>query len=101
LDQSKVKMSITQRGNNFDSKEGEKEEEVANMERNKWGMMDLGEGKPTLDDDKHPSKCKCFNFSIFAKFMLALIVLSSIAKKGEIVRKIAPLGHYFVILVIE
>ena len=33
--------------------------------------------------------------------MLALIVLSSITKKGEIVRKMAPLGHCFVILVIE
>ena len=42
-----------------------------------------------------------FKFSILAKFMLALIVLSSITKKGEIVRKIAPLGHCFVILVIE
>ena len=55
----------------------------------------------TLDDVKHPSKCKWFNLSIFAKFMLALIVLSSITKKGEIVRNMAPLGHYFVILVIE
>ena len=33
--------------------------------------------------------------------MLALIVLSSITKKEEMVRKIAPLGHCFVILVIE
>ena len=33
--------------------------------------------------------------------MLALIVLPSITKNGEIVRKIAPLDHYFVILVIE
>jgi len=61
-----------------------------------------------LDDGKHPSKCKYFqlfsigiNLLIFAKFMLALIVLSSITKKGEIVRKMAPLNHYFVILVIE
>ena len=55
----------------------------------------------TLNDGKHPSKCKWFNFSIFAKFMLALIVLSSITKKGEIVRKMATLGYCFVILVIE
>ena len=41
------------------------------------------------------------NLSIFVNFMLALIVLSSITKKGEIVRKMAPLGHCFVILVIE
>ena len=47
--------------------------EVANM-GNKGGMMDLGGGKPTLDGGKHPSKCKWFNLSIFANFMLALIV---------------------------
>jgi hypothetical protein len=29
-----------------------------------------------LDDGKHPSKCKWFNFVNFCKFMLALIVLS-------------------------
>ena len=34
-----------------------------------------------------------FNFSILTKFMLALIVLSSITKNGEIVRKMAPLGY--------
>ena len=54
-----------------------------------------------LDGGKHPSKCKWFNLSIFVKFMLALIMLSSITKKGEIVRNMAPLGHCFVILVIE
>ena len=48
MDQSKVKMSITQRGNNFDSKGGEKEEEVANMGRNKRGMMDLGGGQVNI-----------------------------------------------------
>ena len=41
------------------------------------------------------------NFLILAKFMFALIVLSSITKKGETIRKMAPLGHCFVILVIE
>ena len=41
------------------------------------------------------------NLSIFVKFMLALIVLSSITKNGEIVRKMVPLGHCFVILVID
>ena len=35
-----------------------------------------------MDDGKHPSKCKWFNLSILADFMLALIVLSSITKKG-------------------
>ena len=54
-----------------------------------------------MDDGKYPSKCKWFNFIIFTKFLLALIVLSSITKKGEIVRKMDPLGYCFVILVIE
>ena len=48
------------------------------------------EAKPSLDDGKHPSKCKWFNLSILANFMLALIVLSSITKKGEIVTNMAP-----------
>ena len=48
MDQSKVKMSITQRGNNFDSKGGEKVEEVANIGRNKGGMMDLGGGQVNI-----------------------------------------------------
>ena len=65
------------------------------------GIMDLGEAKSSLDDSKHPSKCKWFNLSIFINFIRVLIVLSSITKKGEIVRKIAPLGHCFVILLIE
>ena len=42
-----------------------------------------------------------YQFVNFCKFILALIVLSSITKKGEIVRKIASLSHCFVILVIE
>ena len=48
MDQSKVKMSITQRENNLDSKEGGKEEEVANMGRNKGGIMDLGGGQVNI-----------------------------------------------------
>ena len=60
-----------------------------------------GEAESTLDDDKHPSKCKWFNLSIFANFMLALIVLSSITKKGEIVTNMAPFMPFRVILVIE
>ena len=70
--------------------------------------MVLGEAKSSLDDGKHPSKCEWFSivfnwyqFVNFCKFMLALIVLSSITKKGEIVRKMASLSHCFVILVIE
>ena len=38
-----------------------------------------------MDGGKHPSKCKWFNLSILSNFMLALIVLSSITKTGEIV----------------
>ena len=58
--------------------------EVANMGKNKGGMMDLGEAKPILDGSKHPSKCKWFNLSLLAKFMFVLIVLSSITKKGRL-----------------
>ena len=36
-----------------------------------------------MDDGKHPSKCKWFNLSILANFMLALIVLSSSPKRGD------------------
>ena len=56
--------------------------------------MVLGEAKSSLDGGKHPSKRKQFsidfywyqvvNLSIFCKFMLALIVLSSITKKGRL-----------------
>ena len=35
-----------------------------------------------MDDGKHPSKCKWFNLTNFVNFILALIVLSSITKKG-------------------
>ena len=75
--------------------------EVGNMGRNKGGMVDLGGPELTMDGGKHLSKRKWFNLLIFTKFMLVLIVLSSITKKGEIVRKMAPLGHCFVILVIK
>ena len=50
-------------------------------------------------------ECKWFDLSIFANFILALIVLSivlsSITKKGEIVMNMAPLMPFRVILVIE
>ena len=45
--------------------------------------MVLGEAKLSLDDSKHPSKCKWFNLSILANFMHALIVLSSITKERD------------------
>ena len=58
------------------------------------------EAKPSLDDGKHPSKSKLFNLSILANSILALIVLSSITKKGEIVTNMAPFMSFRVILVI-
>ena len=64
-----------------------------------------------MDDGKHPSKCKWFqlvsidikrlNLSIFANIMLALIVLSSITKNGEIVTNMTSFMSFRVILVIE
>ena len=62
--------------------------------------MVLGGGKPSLDGRKHPSKCKWLNLSIFANFMLALIVLSSITKKGGDCKEHGPIRPLFVILVI-
>jgi len=44
---------------------------------------------------------KRLNLSIFANIMLALIVLPSITKKGEIVTNMAPFMSFRVILVIE
>ena len=59
-------------------------------------------GRPNhqLNDGKHPSKYKWFNLIIFANFMLALIVLSSITKKEEIVTNMALFMPFRVILVI-
>ena len=62
--------------------------------------MVLGEAKPSLDDGKHPSECKWLNLSILANFMLALIVLSSITKKGEIITNMTLFRPFRVILVI-
>ena len=59
-------------------------------EKKKRKSKFLREFNLTLDGGKHPSKCKWFNLSIFRNFMLALIVLSSITKKGEIVMNMAP-----------
>ena len=63
-----------------------------------------------LDGGKHPSKRKRFsidfnrylvvNFVNFCNSMLALIVLSSITKKGEIVTNMAPFMPFRVILLI-
>ena len=81
--------------------ESSHEGEVARQgEEQKGESWFQGEAKPSLDDGKHPSKCKQFNLTTFANFMLALIVLSSITKKGEIVTNMTPFMPFRVILVI-
>jgi hypothetical protein len=42
-----------------------------------------GRSSSRLDDGNHPSKCKWFIFVNSCKFMFALIMLSSINKKGD------------------
>ena len=79
------------------SHEGEVARQVEEQKGESWFQ---GETKSTLDGGKHPSKFKWFNLSNFANFMLALIVLSSITKKGEIVTNMAPFMPFRVILVI-
>ena len=83
---------IFQRGRHAGWIKSTYERRVANRGRNKGG---------SLDDGKHPSKCKWLNLSILTNFILALIVLSSITKKGEIVMNMAPFMLFRVILVIE
>ena len=105
MDQSKVKMNIFSRGSNFDSKGEEKKKKLGETKG------DNGfKGRPShhwmmVSIQASVSGFQLFsigiNLSIFVNFMLALIVLSSITKKGEIIRKMASLSHYFVILVIE
>ena len=51
-----------------------------------------------MDVGKHPSKCKRFqlgfNFIFLQFILLALVVLSSITKKGEIVAKMASIAIF-------
>ena len=104
MNQSKVQMNIFSRRSNFDSKGEEKKKKLGETK----GIMDLGgpsHHSMMVSIQASVSSFQLFsigiNLSIFCKFMLALIVLSSITKKGEIVRKMAPLSHCFVILVID
>ena len=69
------------------SHEGEIARQGEEQKEESWFQ---GEAKTSLDDGKHPSKCEWFNLTTFANFMLALIMLSSITKKGEIVTNMAP-----------
>ena len=105
MDQSKVQMNIFSKGSNFDSKGEEKKKKLGETKGDN-GLK----GRPShhwmmVSIQASVSGFQLFsigiNLSIFANFMLTLIVLSSITKKGEIVRKMAPLGHCFMILVIE
>ena len=58
MDQSKVDVDQVQVSSKGGEIKSTKEEGVVNKGRNKGGVMDLGEAKSTLDDGKHPSKCK-------------------------------------------
>ena len=110
MDQSKVysqqrgrdvpkKEKYIPKGENADWIKSTYERRVANRGRNK-GDHGFRGGQPSLDDGKHPSKCKWFNLSILANFMLALIVLSSITKKRGIVTNMSLFMPFRVILVI-
>ena len=99
-------MSIFPRGRNFDSKGREKEEEKKGETKGNNGFR----GRPShhwmmvsiqVSVNGFQIVFNWYQFVNFYKFMLALIVLSSITKKGEIVRKMTSLSHCFVILVIE
>ena len=105
MDQSKVQMNISSRGSNFDSQGEEKNKKLGETKGDNgfrgrpshhWMMVSI---------QTSVSGFQLFsigiNLSIFVNFMLALIVLSSITKKEEILRKMASLSHCFVILVIE
>jgi hypothetical protein len=60
--------------------------------RPKEEKIKKGEGwsRGSLDDGKHPSKCKWLWFCQFLQTYAALLVLSQITKKGEIVANMAP-----------
>ena len=105
MNQSKVQMNIFSRGSNFDSKGEEKKKKLGETKGDNgfrgrpshhWMMVSI---------QASVSGFQLFsigiNLSIFCKFMLALIVLSSITNKREIVRKMTSLSQCFVILVIE
>ena len=65
--------------------ESSHEGEVARQgEEQKGESWFQGEAKPSMDSGNHPSKCKWFDLEILANFMFALIVLSSITKKGRL-----------------
>jgi hypothetical protein len=90
-------MNIFSRGSNFDSKREEKKKKLGETKGDNgfrgrpshhWMMVSIQASVIGFQLFSIG-----INLSIFINFMLALIVLSSITKKGEIVRKMAPLGY--------
>ena len=81
-------MSITQRGSNFDSKRGEKKKKLGETKGDNgfrerpshhWMMVSI-----QISVSGFQLFSIGINLSIFVNFMLALIVLSSITKKGRL-----------------
>ena len=96
-----IKLShIPDKGGEIPSESSHEGEVTRQEEEQKGESWFQGEAKPSLDGGKHPSECKWLNLSNFVNFMLALIVLSSITKKGEIVKNMAPFIPFRVILMI-
>ena len=97
MDQSKVQMNIFSEGSNFDSKGEEKKKKLGETKGDNgfrgrpshhWMMVSIQASVISFQLFSIG-----INLLIFANFMFALIVLSSITKKEEIVRKMVPLGH--------
>ena len=85
-----MKISISQRGNNLDSKGGEKEKKSSKYGEKQRGI-DGFKGRPSqhwmIVSIQASVSGSIYHF--FVNFMIALIVLSSINKKGEIVTNMA------------
>ena len=90
-------MNIFSKGSNFDSKGEEKKKKLGETKGDNgcrgrpshhWMMVSIQASVIGFQ-----LFSISINLSIFVNFMLALIVLSSITKNGEIVRKMAPLGY--------
>ena len=97
-------MNIFSRGSNFDSKKGEKKKKKRETKGNNgfrgrpshhWMMVSI-----QVSVNGFQIVFNWYQFVKFCKFILALIVLSSITKKGEIVMNMAPFRPFRVILVI-
>ena len=81
--------------------ESSHEGEVARQgEEQKGESWFQGETKSTLDGGKHPSKCKWFNLSIFAKIYACFDCVVINHQKGGDCKEHGPIRPLFVILVI-